>query len=109
MSNSLLIICTCPNENTAQDIANHLVKMNLAACVTIQPQATSIYRWQDKIEQANEFVLLIKTTVVRYEKLEAAIIARHPYDVPEIIAVPIQYGSTAYLTWVEQCTDISSS
>lgn len=107
MSNTLLVFCTCPDYATAQDIANYLITMNLAACVTIQPQATSVYRWQGQIEQANEHLLLIKTIAARYTELEPALQSRHPYAVPEIIAVPVQYGLPAYLTWVEQCTNIA--
>ena len=107
MSNHLLIFCTCPDHATAHTIANYLVETNLAACVTIQPQATSVYRWQGNIEQANEHLLLIKTTTARYTELEQAITSKHPYAIPEIIAVPIQHGLESYLTWIEQCTNTS--
>jgi len=67
-----------------------------------------VYRWQGRVEQAEECLLLIKTSATRYQDLEDAIRVRHPYEVPEIIAVPIEQGLTAYLSWVEQCTNASS-
>lgn len=104
MTDTLLVFCTCPNPTIAETIADYLIEQNLAACVTIQQKITSVYRWQSKIEHVDEHLLLIKTITARYTDLEQAIVAFHPYAVPEIIAVPIQYGLPAYLAWVEQCT-----
>jgi periplasmic divalent cation tolerance protein len=100
----LLILCTAPDRNTASALAEHLVDQRLAACVNITQPVTSVYRWQDQLESAEEYLLLIKTTQRQYAALEAAILALHPYELPEIIAVPVTQGLPGYLDWVEQCT-----
>ena len=97
---TLLVLTNCPDEATANAIALALVEEKFAACVNILPRVQSIYRWQGAVESASEIPLLIKSTVGRYAELEAAIRARHPYDVPEIIALPITQGLPAYLNWV---------
>lgn len=97
---TLLVLTNCPDETTANAIALALVEEKLAACVNILPRVQSIYRWQGAVESASEIPLLIKSTVGRYAELEAAIRARHPYEVPEIIALPIMQGLPAYLNWV---------
>jgi len=81
-------------------LADALVAGQLAACVNILPPATSIYRWQGKIEQAEEIPLLIKTTTGRYAEVETTIRTLHPYEVPEVIAVPLAAGLPAYLGWL---------
>ncbi len=97
---TLLILTNCPDEESANSIALALVESKLAACVNILPRMQSIYRWQGVVESATEIPLFIKSTVTNYPALEAAIRERHPYDVPEIIALPIQAGLPAYLNWV---------
>ena len=97
---TLLILTNCPDEESANAIALALVESKLAACVNILPRMQSIYRWQGVVESATEIPLFIKSTVTSYPALEAAIRERHPYDVPEIIALPIQAGLPAYLNWV---------
>ncbi len=104
---TLLVLCTCPDRQTALDLAGPLVQERLAACVNITAPITSVYRWQGKVEQAEECLLLIKTSARRYRELEEVLRSRHPYELPEIIAVPIQHGLTNYLQWVEQCTTAS--
>lgn len=100
----LLILCTCPDQKTAQAIANRLVDESLAACVNILPGLTSIYQWQGKRESAQEHLLLIKTTNEVYQTLEQTITELHPYELPEVIAVPVTQGLDAYLGWIEQQT-----
>ena len=95
-----LVITNCPDEETANRIALAVVEAKLAACVNILPRVQSIYRWQGVVESAAEVPLLIKTTAAAYPALEAAIRERHPYDVPEIIALPITAGLPAYLNWL---------
>ena len=95
-----LVITNCPDEETANRIALAVVEAQLAACVNILPRVQSIYRWQGAVESAAEVPLLIKTTAAAYPALEAAIRERHPYDVPEIIALPITAGLPAYLNWL---------
>ena len=97
---TLLVLTNCPDEATANAIALALVEEKFAACVNILPRVQSVYRWQGAVESASEIPLLIKSTVGRYAELEAAIRARHPYDVPEIIALPITQGLPAYLNWI---------
>ena len=97
---TLLILTNLPDEASAQLLATALVTERLAACVNVLAPCRSVYRWQDKIESAQEIPLLIKSTTERYAALEAAIRARHPYELPEIIAVPIAHGLPEYLAWV---------
>ena len=97
---ALLVIANCPDEACANRIALAVVEAGLAACVNLLPRVQSVYRWQGAIESASEVPLLIKTTAGRYAELEAAIRALHPYDVPEIIALPIAQGLPAYLDWL---------
>ena len=105
MSDILLVFCTCPDRRTALDLTTPLVEQGLAACINISAPITSVYRWQGKVEQSEEYLLSIKTSAARYADLEQAIRKRHPYELPEIIAVPIDQGLTEYLQWVEQCTN----
>lgn len=102
-----MVFCTYPDRRTALDIAASLVEQGLAACVNISAPVTSVYYWQGKIEQSEEYMLSIKTCAARYTDLEHAIRVRHPYELPEIIAVPIEQGLMEYLQWVEQCTNAS--
>ena len=97
-----LVLCTCPDQATAQNIAEHLIDRQLAACVNILPGITSIYQWQGKRESSQEHMLLIKTTNAAYDILEQTLSDLHPYELPEIIAVPIARGSDAYLDWINQ-------
>ena len=97
---TLLILTNCPDEESANVIALAVVEAKLAACVNILPRVQSVYRWQGTVESASEIPLLIKSTAKNYPALEAAIRARHPYDIPEIIALPIRQGLPAYLNWV---------
>ncbi|KAF4516446.1 hypothetical protein B566_EDAN003192 [Ephemera danica] len=97
---TLLIITHCPDEKTANAIALALVEGRLAACVNILPRMQSIYRWQGAVESATEVPLFIKTIAGNYAAIETLIRDRHPYDVPEIIALPVAAGLPAYLNWV---------
>jgi periplasmic divalent cation tolerance protein len=100
MDNVILVLCNVPDEAAGQAIANAVVEQGLAACVNLLPVVQSVYRWQGKIERATETTLLIKSSAGRYPELEQAIRARHPYDVPEILCLPVQAGLPAYLQWV---------
>jgi periplasmic divalent cation tolerance protein len=102
-----IVLCTVPDQDTAEDIANILIADKLAACVNIIPGITSVYRWEDRIEQAEELILVIKTRETVYEALQAKIVDLHPYELPEIIAVPIQNGLPAYLSWLAQSLETS--
>jgi periplasmic divalent cation tolerance protein len=99
-SDAILIFTSLPDKQSAKNLAGALVAERLAACVNILPPCASVYRWQGKIENAQEIPLLIKTSRACYGKVEQAIRARHPYELPEIIAVPVEAGLPAYLDWV---------
>lgn len=103
----LLTLCTCPDDDRARSIASALVERRLAACVNVTAPATSVYRWDGRVETAAEVLLLIKTTRDRYPALERALRDLHPYEVPEIIAVPVDRGLHDYLEWVRLCTNAS--
>src|SRR5579863_8313127 len=98
--NQIVTFCTVPDRESGEGIAAALVEERLAACVNLIPGLTSIYRWQGKVEKAAECLLVIKTTAARFEALKARIKALHPYETPEIIAVPITHGDNAYLNWL---------
>lgn len=96
----LLCLCTCPDAATARSLAERLVDERLCACVNLLPGAVSIYRWQGQREEAQETVLMIKTTTQAWPRLQQRVQALHPHDVPELIAVPVEHGLPAYLQWV---------
>ncbi len=98
----LLVITTLGDEEDAARVAKALVERRLAACVNIVGPIRSIYRWQGKIEDDSERLLLIKTRADRFTDLERAIGEILPYDVPELIAVPIERGAAAYLGWIDE-------
>lgn len=100
----LLVLNTCPGSITAKKIANDLVADQLAACVQIISGVQSIFRWVGRVENSEEHLLLIKTTTDRYPDVENRIRALHPYELPEIIAVPIGGGLEGYLAWIVDCT-----
>ncbi|MBI4985064.1 MAG: divalent-cation tolerance protein CutA [Rhodocyclales bacterium] len=97
---TLLVLTTLPDAETARALAERLVERRLAACVNILAPCRSVYRWQGRIEDATEVPLLIKTSAARYAALEAALRAEHPYELPEIVAVPLAGGLPEYLAWV---------
>lgn len=95
----LLVICNAPNGAQAERMAQLLVDKRLAACVNILDACRSIYRWHGAVEATREYPMLIKTSASRYPALEALLRSEHPYDLPEIVALPLT-GSTPYLDWV---------
>ena len=96
-----IVLCTAPDRETAEMIADTLVSQQLAACVNILPGVTSVYRWQGAIEHGEELLLIIKTSQTVWPMLEAQIQALHPYELPEIVAVPIKTGEAEYIQWLE--------
>jgi periplasmic divalent cation tolerance protein len=100
MSEVLIVLTNCPDVITADRLARDLVEQHLAACVNQLPAVQSTYRWQGEVETAVEVPLLIKTTRDRYPLLEQAIRERHPYAVPEIVALPVIAGHAPYLRWI---------
>ena len=98
---TLLVLTNLPDRAAAERLADALIEKRVAACVNILAPCRSVYRWKGAVQHEEEHPVLIKTTAERYPALEAAIRAAHPYELPEIIAVPIERGLPAYLAWVD--------
>lgn len=98
---ALIVLTHLPDRASAQSLARALIEERLAACVNIGTQVESLYHWRGRIETAQEVPLAIKTSASRYGALEAAIRARHPYELPEIVAVPITIALNEYLAWID--------
>jgi periplasmic divalent cation tolerance protein len=99
-STKLLVLTNLPDRAAAEKLADMLIADRLAACVNILAPCRSVYRWKSAVQHDEEHPMLIKTTQARYAALEQALRAGHPYELPEIIAVPIERGLPAYLDWV---------
>ena len=95
----LVVLVTCPPDK-AQGIADALVEERVAACVNLVPSLRSVYRWKGDVHHEDEAMLLVKTTKDRFEALKQAVLKHHPYELPEVIAVPVERGHTPYLEWV---------
>jgi periplasmic divalent cation tolerance protein len=96
----LLVLSNLPDRAAAEKLARLLVESRLAACVNVLAPCASVYRWRGAVEEATEVPVLIKTTARRYAELESAVRAHHPYELPEIVAVPLVRGLPGYLAWV---------
>ena len=101
---ALVCLCTCPDATSARRIADALVGERLAACVNLLPGISSVYRWQGRVEQAEEVLLVVKTTRGRLEALTQRAQALHPYELPEVVAVDIAGGLPGYLAWIADQT-----
>ncbi len=99
-----IILNTCPDQDQAIRLANVLIEKNLAACVNIVPGLTSIYKWEGKTQTGTEVLLIIKTRSDCYAKVESTISSQHPYELPEIISVPLENGLKKYLDWIDNAT-----
>ena len=97
---TLVVLVTCPNARHAARLATALVQRRLAACVNLVPRVDSVFWWAGKVARAREVLLMAKTTSARFPQLERAVRSLHPYQVPEIIALPVARGHAAYLKWV---------
>jgi periplasmic divalent cation tolerance protein len=97
---TILVLTTLPDAEQARTLIRDLVEQRLVACGTIVNQVTSVYRWEGKIEEALEAQVILKTRGDRWEELRSVVAAAHPYDVPELLAVPIASGLPAYLDWI---------
>ena len=100
MTDKILVLTTVASRDEARRIGRALVERLLAACVNIVPQVGSIYRWEGEIEEAEEWLLIIKTTARAFDRVRDAVNELHSYDVPECISISIESGSMAYLNWV---------
>ena len=103
----LVVLCTCPRSDVAERLGMALIEARLAACVNIVPGITSVYPWEGKVQRDQEVLMLIKTTRGRYGAVQDALLENHPYELPEIIAVPIDTGLGDYLKWVSDTTSPS--
>ena len=103
-SQPLVVYCTCPDQATAERIAEAVVVERLAACANIVPGLISIYRWQGQVRRDSELLLILKTREVVYSLLETRIRDLHPYEVPEVVALPVQVGAAEYLDWLADNT-----
>lgn len=97
-----IVLTTCPDAEIAETIARSLVADGLAACVNILAPARSIYTWKGQVEAAEEYLLLVKSQRPQYEAIEKCILTLHPYELPEIVAVPITSGLAEYLAWLAE-------
>jgi periplasmic divalent cation tolerance protein len=102
MTDKILVLTTASSKDEARKIARTLVERLLAACVNIVPQVGSIYRWEGEVEEAEEWLLVVKTSRGAFERVREAILELHSYDVPECICLPIEDGSVEYLSWIGQ-------
>lgn len=97
-----IVLVTAPSADVAAQLARTLVEERLAACGNIVPGVRSIYRWQGEVQDESEVLLLLKTVPARVPALTARVVALHPYDVPEVVTVPLDSGLDAYVAWVEE-------
>lgn len=100
-STKRLVFITAPNEAEARKIANSLVEENLAACVSIVPKIVSIYRWEGKVTEDEELLLIVKTSEEKFSALSESVVKLHSYKTPEIIAIAIADGLKSYLDWID--------
>jgi periplasmic divalent cation tolerance protein len=102
MTDKILVLTTAGSKDEARKIGRALVERLLAACVNIVPHVGSIYRWEGEVEEAEEWLLIVKTTQTAFERVRDAIQELHSYDVPECVGVSIDEGSVGYLSWIGQ-------
>jgi periplasmic divalent cation tolerance protein len=104
----LVVLSTVPSESVGRDIARNLLTGGLAACVNIVPGVVSIYEWDGRMEESSEAILVIKTTTDKVDALIGSMAKLHPYDVPEIIALPVQNGYKPYIDWIKSVVSMPS-
>lgn len=107
MHDAILVLCTSPNEGVATLLARQLIESRLAACVNLTPDVRSIYLWQGKVEESQECQMVIKTRASLFAPLRRFIRQHHPYEIPEIVALPVADIDDDYLAWLQEVTDVS--
>jgi periplasmic divalent cation tolerance protein len=105
MGEPVIVLSTVSRPDHAERIAQTLVERRLAACVNVVPGVLSLYRWEGRMQREVERLLVIKTTRERFEELHHALLELHPYDVPEVLALPVIGGNPAYMQWVAEATN----
>jgi periplasmic divalent cation tolerance protein len=106
MTDKRIVLTTAASEEEAHKIARHLVERRLAACVNVVPQIASIYRWQGEVEEAREWLLIVKTTSAAFGEVRQAIAELHSYDVPECICLAVEDGAATYLEWIAESVSV---
>ena len=96
----VVVLVACPDAETAGTIADRLIEERLAACVHVTAEGSSIYRWEGSVEKARELLLVVKARADRLDALASRIVELHPYDIPEVLALPVARGLAPYLDWV---------
>ncbi len=109
MTDKRIVLTTASSEDEARKIARHLLEHRLAACVNVVPHVASIYRWQGKIEEAREWLLIVKTTAAAFSQVREAIAELHSYELPECICLTMENGSPAYLEWIAESVSAEES
>ena len=100
-SEAIVVLCTCPDDAVAATLARNLVESGVCACVNRVTGVRSTYRWEGRVLDEGEVLLIIKTVVSAYARLEERLLALHPYETPEILALPVRAGAPGYLSWLE--------
>ena len=106
MNETVTILCSCPDEETARRLARGMIENRHAACVNILPGMTSIYAWEGEIREDAEVLLLIKTTSTHFFVIEHWLEEHHPYDVPELVALKAEHVADAYLQWLRHSVSV---
>lgn len=104
MSGAVVVLVACPSAEKAAEIARALVEERLAACASVVPSVRSVYRWEGEVKDDAEALLVVKTARDRFEALRARVLTLHPYEVPEVIALPVEAGHVPYLDWIATST-----
>lgn len=104
MTDAIVVFVTLPSVKEAESLGRTLVEERLVACANLLPSIRSIYRWEGAVEEAEEVLVLLKSTAPRFEALRARVVELHPYACPEIIALPVAQGHAPYLRWIEEST-----
>jgi len=104
MTDKIVVFTTCGSEEEARKLAAALIEKCVAACVSITAPVTSVYRWKGSVEEAREWMLIIKSRRQRFEELREVLESTHSYELPEVLAIPVAEGSPRYLAWLEDET-----
>lgn len=103
MTDKIIVLCTTPDETSAEQLSRRILEQKLAACITLLPGATSFYMWEGKLEKSHETQMLIKSNTTSQSRLLNNLKQYHPYDVPELLVLPVQDGDPEYLSWLDAC------
>jgi periplasmic divalent cation tolerance protein len=101
MTDKIVVFSTCGSQEEARKLAGTLIEKRLAACINITAPITSVYRWKGVVEEANEWLLIIKSRREHFDGIRAALEAAHSYELPEVLAIPVLEGAPNYLAWLE--------